>query len=139
MIHPTPQADSSSRLRSAARGCCPSGQGFLFSAPQAEPPTPAAARGAPVSVSTHSQSRFIVYRRTQQTADSTARLLTRTRFTRHHKQKAMKGPTVAIVSVCISVQHKYCTAIRSGQFSKSQQKCQWKIFLFFFFLMRVRC
>lgn len=35
------------------------------------------------------------------------------------KWKAMKGPIVAIVSVCSSVQHKYCIAIHSGQFSDS--------------------
>lgn len=34
-------------------------------------------------------------------------------------QKAMKGPIVAIARVCNSVQHKYCTAIHLGQFSKS--------------------
>lgn len=32
------------------------------------------------------------------------------------KQKAMKGPIVAIESVCSRVQHKYCTAIHLGQF-----------------------
>lgn len=35
------------------------------------------------------------------------------------KWKAMKGPIVAIESVCNSVQHKYCTAIHLGQSSKS--------------------
>lgn len=35
------------------------------------------------------------------------------------KWKAMKGPIVAIARVCNSVQHKYCTAIHLGQFSKS--------------------
>lgn len=35
------------------------------------------------------------------------------------KRKAMKGPIVAIESVCNRVQHKYCTAIHLGQFSKS--------------------
>lgn len=35
------------------------------------------------------------------------------------KWKAMKGPIVAIECVCKSVQHKYCTAIHLGQFSKS--------------------
>lgn len=34
-------------------------------------------------------------------------------------EKAMKGPIVAIESVCNRVQHKYCTAIHLGQFSKS--------------------
>lgn len=34
------------------------------------------------------------------------------------KWKAMKGPIVAIECVCNNVQHKYCTAICSGQFSQ---------------------